>query len=404
MNVKDWIKQEQGKHFCACGCGGEIEIKYDHKRHDIPKFIFGHGRRGKISEKKIENLYTYDELYKLYYIDNLSLTKIGEINNISTTVVRRWLTEYNISIKTNSEAHDTNKLPNINKLIELYNSGLTASKIGRLYNMSAGAVDSKLRKAKVLRTKEETFEITHPSKKELVDLYINKDLTMLRISKIYNVSDGAVRHWLRYYNINFKNSSEIKTGIKNPFFGKKHTKKSKEKISQNRTYFSGEKNANWKGGNQIISCDLCGKFFEIEQSILNKNKSHFCSKECQNKYHSKNITGKNHPGWQGGISFEPYCQKFNNELKETIRNNYYRKCALCGKPETNKKHSVHHVDYDKSQGCNGQDILMVPLCTSCHGKTNGKAHRQYYEDLLTKIERTRIMIVEYEGKIDYRSI
>ena len=76
MNVKDWIKQEQGKHFCACGCGGEIEIKYDHKRHDIPKFIFGHGRRGKISEKKIENLYTYDELYKLYYIDNLSLNGV----------------------------------------------------------------------------------------------------------------------------------------------------------------------------------------------------------------------------------------------------------------------------------------------------------------------------------------
>ena len=146
-----------------------------------------------------------------------------------------------------------------------------------------------------------------------------------------------------------------------------------------------------------LKCEYCKKTYQYKKHINGKR---FCSLECSGKWHN----GKNSPSWQGGISFEPYCPKFNESLKETIRNNYYRKCALCGKLETTKKHSVHHIDYDKSQGCNGQDILMVPLCTSCHGKTSGKAYRQYYETLLTKIERTRIMIVEYESKIDYRSI
>lgn len=44
ITVSDWVKENQGKHFCHCGCGEEIEIKPHH--HDpkvgIPKFISGH--------------------------------------------------------------------------------------------------------------------------------------------------------------------------------------------------------------------------------------------------------------------------------------------------------------------------------------------------------------------------
>ena len=28
MTVKEWIEEEQGKHFCQCGCGGELHFKY----------------------------------------------------------------------------------------------------------------------------------------------------------------------------------------------------------------------------------------------------------------------------------------------------------------------------------------------------------------------------------------
>lgn len=44
ITVKEWVKQEQGKHFCQCGCGQEIIIKDRHKQTNrgIPKFISGH--------------------------------------------------------------------------------------------------------------------------------------------------------------------------------------------------------------------------------------------------------------------------------------------------------------------------------------------------------------------------
>lgn len=44
MNVKEWCAQEQGKHFCHCGCGGVIKIIPLHHKpcRGIPCFIKGH--------------------------------------------------------------------------------------------------------------------------------------------------------------------------------------------------------------------------------------------------------------------------------------------------------------------------------------------------------------------------
>ena len=88
---------------------------------------------------------------------------------------------------------------------------------------------------------------------------------------------------------------------------------------------------------------------------------------------------ENHYNWQGGISFEPYCNKFNKELKEEIRENFDRKCLICSKKENGKKLSVHHIDYNKMQGC-GHKWSLIPLCESCHAKTNFNRH--YWFNLL----------------------
>ena len=93
------------------------------------------------------------------------------------------------------------------------------------------------------------------------------------------------------------------------------------------------------------------------------------------------ISGENCHLWRGGISFEPYCKKFNNLIKEKIRDNFGRVCFVCGKSETEngKRLDVHHVDYSKEQGCDRQWSL-VPLCHPCHSRTNGD--RVYWEALL----------------------
>ena len=92
--------------------------------------------------------------------------------------------------------------------------------------------------------------------------------------------------------------------------------------------------------------------------------------------------GPDGTNWKGGKSFEPYCHKFNNQFKEYIRNKFSRRCFICNKEEnTNcKKLFVHHIDYNKVSICNGKSWAFVPLCNSCHSKTNG--NRWYWFNLL----------------------
>jgi len=124
-------------------------------------------------------------------------------------------------------------------------------------------------------------------------------------------------------------------------------------------------------------CEECGEEYETsEEEVRNGRK--FCSKECKNA----NRKGENSPSWLGGKSYEPYCPKFNEFTKNKVRNYFNKKCVVCGKTqkENKRKLAVHHVNYDKGQGCSGE-WLLVPLCNSCHSKTNH--NRDYWEEYFT---------------------
>ena len=77
-----------------------------------------------------------------------------------------------------------------------------------------------------------------------------------------------------------------------------------------------------------------------------------------------------------GFAEDKYCYKFNEPCREHNREKYDRKCFLCGKleSENGRKLSVHHIDGNKDQGCNGHDWKLTPLCGVCHGLTQGKAN------------------------------
>jgi hypothetical protein len=97
------------------------------------------------------------------------------------------------------------------------------------------------------------------------------------------------------------------------------------------------------------------------------------------KHMSEVHSGENSVFWKGGISDRKYCRAFNRHLREQIRDKFGRKCFLCGISENDRKLSIHHCDYNKGQGC-GHRWNLVPLCVSCHGKTN--VHKHYYFNLL----------------------
>lgn len=84
----------------------------------------------------------------------------------------------------------------------------------------------------------------------------------------------------------------------------------------------------------------------------------------------ESVSGENNGNWKGGLSYEPYGPEFNRDLKEHIRDKFYRKCCICQKTESDniRKLDVHHINYNKRD--NREQNLMA-LCKICHTTTNG---------------------------------
>lgn len=82
--------------------------------------------------------------------------------------------------------------------------------------------------------------------------------------------------------------------------------------------------------------------------------------------------GEDNPFWHGGTSFEPYCPKFNKDMKRRIRAFFEHKCVLCGKTteENGSNLSCHHVEYNKNACCDGKPVHFAALCHKCHSRTN----------------------------------
>jgi len=90
--------------------------------------------------------------------------------------------------------------------------------------------------------------------------------------------------------------------------------------------------------------------------------------------------------WYGNVRYCEgirYCEKFNVEFKERVRAYWGYKCVECGSPQNGRKLHIHHVHYDKKMCCNGSPHDVVPLCQSCHMRTNG--NREYWEDRFTEL-------------------
>lgn len=126
-------------------------------------------------------------------------------------------------------------------------------------------------------------------------------------------------------------------------------------------------------------CPVCGAKFKIKQAWIDRGWGIYCSTKCA----GIGKRGDKNPLWKGGISFGKYCEKFNTSKKEEVREMYGRVCFICGKDEeeNGRKLDVHHVDYNKNQGCEGSRWKLVPLCKSCHAKTGN--NRTAWNAILT---------------------
>lgn len=137
---------------------------------------------------------------------------------------------------------------------------------------------------------------------------------------------------------------------------------------------SAEARANMSGKNNHNYGKPCSPETRAKLSVANTGRHH--TPETKAKISATSTgkrTGQDAPGWKGGISFEPYCPKFNRDLRRRIRAFFDHECVLCGKPQSTEYRSLscHHVNYSKSACCDGKPVHFAALCRSCHGKTNG---------------------------------
>lgn len=105
---------------------------------------------------------------------------------------------------------------------------------------------------------------------------------------------------------------------------------------------------------------------EAKQKIRVFNTGKKVSLEFRKKMSEIN-KGEKHWNWRGGKSFEPYSIDWTKTLKRSIRERDKYKCHICGSPQEDRLHDIHHIDYDK-KNCNPDNLIT--LCFPCHRKTN----------------------------------
>jgi len=212
----------------------------------------------------------------------------------------------------------------------------------------------------------------------LFDNYIVDKRSTITMGKMCDISYRTILRWIHRFDIPLRLRSGWKpsnntrekmsmsrrillSDIRNhPNFGKHLSEETRRKISERLKGIPLSEETKKK-----ISKSLMGNKYCLGNVL---------SQEHRNKI-SESERGSKHWNWQNGKSFEPYCPKFNKELKERIRNRDGRICMICHKSEMDngEKLCVHHIDGDKMQGC-GKKWYLVSLCRSCHMKLhNGES-------------------------------
>ena len=237
-----------------------------------------------------------------------------------------------------------------------------------------------------------------PDKEMLYKLYVVDNLSAIDIAKIYKCNQSTVIRWLmkdghkhklcacgcgEYAKLGRKfiyghNACEKKGIIL--------TSEHKKKMCGPRLCMNGKNNPNYSGGKVTLICKQCGDEYTCFKST--GETSYFCNRKCYDKWQSENKSGENNPNWKGGISFDPYCEKFNEVKKKEVRDRYdncdyltgiYRDiCNMVGGKV--QELSVHHVDYDKMQGCDDIKWKLIPV--SKRHNTMFNKNRPFWKKLI----------------------
>lgn len=262
------------------------------------------------------------------------------------------------------------------------------------------------------------------NKEQLYNKYIKEKLPFKEVCLFFGCSQTTFFRLLKKFNIK-KNNGGIKVKCNycpnilliKPYHYKKNKlhfcdRKCKGKytslnlINKNATNFKGGKPKCLDCSKEIAykakRCKECQNLYQTFRQdpfclLCHKQitwGSTYCN-HCRMIIYRKNNPdfnkGENHYNWQGGISFEPYSQEFNNKLKEQIRKRDNYICQNCSMTEEEhlivfgKVLTIHHIDYNKM---NSTEDNLIAVCNQCNTRAN--RNREYWKEYYSKLLLSKV--------------
>lgn len=220
-------------------------------------------------------------------------------------------------------------------------------------------------------------------KRKISDKLIGRKFTDERNKKQSN----SLKQWYEEHPEVLIQKSERIKGDKNPA----KRPEIKEKMRGQRPWLQGDNNPSRRP-------EVVEKLSGQNNHFYGKHHTPEAIQKIKNKHH--NFSGDKNPNWNGGLSFKPYCYRFNEQLKEEIRKRDNYQCQhpdclitqLESKVLYSKALIPHHVHYDK-ENCYPD---LITLCSKHNSVANG--NRDYHEELFMKILKERNLL-NYFGDI-----
>ena len=173
-------------------------------------------------------------------------------------------------------------------------------------------------------------------------------------------------------NLSKETKNKMSKSGKERFFTKKH-----------------KKNLSKSGKGRIVTEETRDK---ISKTLMGNTLSDLTKEKMSTKR-----KGKLNSNWRGGLSFGKYCYKFNNLKKKEIRD-LYNNCDFISGLHMDICNNginldVHHINYNKNQGCNNNEWKLIPLSRSNHSKTNH--NRWFWNKLFINVLKIDEWYYEY---------
>jgi len=294
-----------------------------------------------------------DELESLYYYKGLSCNKIAEMLNTSGSTILSKMKLYDIPRRDLSECKIGSNNPNYNNGDKLKEAWLR----GCYSNRDVGGSNNP----------------NYKNKLEVINCHFCGEQFTGYPSQHPGNHIFCSQNCAGKYNQSHR-TGELQIGM----VGYHHTVITKQKLSRCRLGKPGYKHTDEH---------------KLKMSkILTGKKRTAATRQKMSEVMTGKWVGKLNPNWKGGISHLPYCEKFNLVFKEYIRVKFNHTCFICGISQDNSmnnqklngkrpyKLSIHHVNYNKDCLCDDLKCYFIPLCISCHGKTNN--NREHWENII----------------------